>query len=172
MKRKLNKRAVALLVCLAVLVTVAVGATLALLIAGAEQLQNIFTPANVAVEVLSDTNGVVVRNTGNTSAFIRVALVVTWKDEEGNVWIEAPEYTLTGGTGWMEKDGFLYYTDAVAAGEATAALPEKIVLDPNSTPPSGYSLSVEILAAGIQSTPETVAEQEWGVTVENGKITG
>ncbi len=175
MKRKLNKRAVALLVCLAVLLTVVAGATLAILITGTEQLKNIFTPAKVMVEVQEGTltgqtlSDVTVKNTGNTSAFIRVALVVTWKDDAGNIWIEQPQHTLTGGTNWKQIGNFLYYTDSVSAGNATDALP---TIQVTSAAPDGYSLSIEVLASGIQSTPETVVKNEWNVQVTAGKITG
>lgn len=175
MKRKLNKRAVALLVCLAVLVTVAVGATLAILITGTEQLLNIFTPANVAVEVQKGTLtsqtllGAKVENTGNTTAYIRVALVVTWKDGAGNIWIEAPQYTVADNSDWMEKHDFLYYTRPVSPGD-TVTIPEICV---TSTAPGGYSLAIEVLSSGIQATPMTVVAQEWQVTVDSaGKITG
>lgn len=37
--------------------------------------------------------------------------------------------------------------------------------------PQGHHLSVEIVASAIQSSPETVVENVWHVTVTDGRIT-
>ena len=42
----------------------------------------------------------------------------------------------------------------------------------NASVPDGYHLSVEIVASAIQSAPDSVVQNMWHVTVENGKITG
>ena len=40
------------------------------------------------------------------------------------------------------------------------------------TPPDGYDLSVEIIASGIQSTPDGAVKEAWGMTVDaNGQLT-
>ena len=56
MKRKLNKRSVALLVSLTVILTAAVGVTLAYIFTNTKPLENIFTPARVSCAVVE--NGV------------------------------------------------------------------------------------------------------------------
>lgn len=199
MKRKFNKRSVALLVTLAVILVATVGVTLAFIITGTGPLANIFNPAKVQSAINETINGTVatgqvnnvnnnvtvkenvsITNTGNTDAYIRVAVVITWKDSAGNVYGQLPvagtDYSLTyaADTGWMQIDGFYYYTEAVAPGAATGILIDECQQKRTLTGEDGeiYTLSVEIVASAIQADPETVVEQQWGVAVTDGVITG
>ena len=193
MKRKMSKRAVALLVCLVLALTAAVGGTLAHVFTKTDPVENTFTPAQVSCAVVETfennvKEAVSIRNTGNADAYIRVAVVVTFKSESGNVYAQAPvpgtDYTITylDDTGWLEgSDGFWYYCYPVACTDdaATAAdetltgilIDEAVVLE-GAAVPDGYYLSVEIVASAIQASPAKVAVQQWGVTVdENGTVT-
>lgn len=185
MKRKLNKRSVALLVCLAVILTATVGVTLAYIFTNTDALQNLFTPAQVSCAVVEKLDGeqqngvtasrpsgfqtkseVKIHNTGNTNAYIRVALVVTWKAEDGTVYAQTPviasdeslndySMTLNLADGWSKgTDGYYYYAPAVSPDGLTNVLITSATQ--NSTGPKDaegrqYYLSIEIVASAIQS---------------------
>lgn len=176
----------ALLASLLLVVGVTVGGTLAYIVADSDPVENTFTPSKVTtyVEEDIDTNvkkNVRIQNSGDTTAYIRAAVVVTWQDKDGNVLGEKPvegeDYNITWTkNGWAEgDDGFYYYLSSVAAGGETR------VLFTDCTPvegraPEGYSLAVEIIGSGIQSVPDTVVGEAWSndkVTVDanNGTLT-
>ena len=174
----MKKKTIGLLVSLVLLLTVSVGATLAFLIDQTDPLPNTFTPSEVTVQVNETFNGttksnVSIKNTGDTEAYIRAAIVVTWQNAAGEVYgvpVESGDYTLTLSTtdGWdiETTDGYYYYTSPVAPGTNTGILIDSCTA---GTKPEGipndYYLSVEIIASGIQSVPTSVVAEQWGVTV-------
>lgn len=189
MKRKMTKPT-ALLVSLLLILSVTVGGTLAFLLTRSGPVENTFTPSTVTTSVVEDFDGnvkkeVQIKNTGDTAAYIRAAVIITWQDGDGNVYGQKPaegtDYTIT----WFDDDvdtandywkqaadGFYYWTKPVAATDSTGYLIMecKPVAD---KAPAGYSLCVEILGSGIQSQPTTVVTTEWdsgvgGIKVENG----
>lgn len=181
--RPLPKKKVSLLlVSLVLIAAIAVGSTVAFIATSTEPITNIFNPANVTIDIDEKIeNGVKtdvqVKNTGNTDAFIRAKIVVTWKDADGNVSatkpVEDTDYTMTlNTTDWfLGSDGFYYCKTSVAPnGGSTPVLIEKC--EKTGTPPDGYDLSVEIIASGIQSTPDGAVKEAWGMTVDaNGQLT-
>ena len=201
MKRKLNTRAVVLLVSLVILVVASVGTTLAYLIAATDPVENTFTPAKVSCDVLESfennvKENVRVQNTGNTDAYIRAAIVVTWKNDADEVYAVAPvegvDYSidLNVGSVWLAgKDGFYYYNKDVApvtecshsASESCANCCTDLLINScsqkeDANVPEEYYLSVEIVASAIQAAPDHVVENEWKnekVTVDanNGTLT-
>ena len=94
-------RSLILLLTLVLLIGSGIGMTVGFLSTKTEPVQNDFTYGKVSCEVLEtfgkDNNnryikrGVRIKNTGNTSAYIRVLLVFTWKDAEGNVYVNKPQ---------------------------------------------------------------------------------
>lgn len=183
MKRKQNKKAQTLLVCLAALAIVTVGKTLAILMDSSSTVKNEFTPAQVSCQVEEVFDGEVksnvqIRNTGNTEAYIRAAVILTWKNGNNEVYAATPS---DGGDcvilwnlsddGWVKgADGFYYYTKEVSpcnhsGGQAhNECLTSKLInsCSPiDGKAPEGYSLSVEIVASAIQSAPDHVVEGEW-----------
>ena len=182
--RPLPKKKVSLLlVSLVLIAAIAVGSTVAFIATSTEPITNIFNPANVTIDIDEKIeNGVKtdvqVKNTGNTDAFIRAKIVVTWKDADGNVSatkpVEGTDYTMTlNATEWFRgSDGFYYCKTSVAPdapNNLTPVLIEKC--EKTGTPPDGYDLSVEIIASGIQSTPDSAVKEAWGMTVANGQLT-
>lgn len=190
MKRKINKRSMALLVSLAVVLTVAVGVTLAYIFTKTDPVENTFKPSKVTCAVIEDgkttddpfgqvnvssKSNVQIKNTGDTTAYIRVAVVVTWKNEKGNVWAQAPgeeDYSITWNltaNGWVEgTDGYYYYTDPVAPGDLTGILIKEAKLKEGYAAPVGtdgtqYYLSIEIVASAIQADGmgATTAQDAW-----------
>ena len=169
---KKSGKSIALLVSLILIIGVIVGGAIAFLMDTTGPVNNQFTPSKVTTEVTETRSGttksdVYITNTGDTEAWIRAAVVVTWQDEAGNVYGQKPvageNYTAwTPGTDWKQgDDGFYYYKKPVAAGETTAnALIAEIA--PNGKPPAeGYYLTVEIIGSGIQSKPANVFNTEW-----------
>lgn len=157
-----------------------VGTTLAYMVDREGPLTNTFMPSTVDV-FIDETfendvkTNVYVKNTGDTEAYIRAAVVVTWKDEDGNVYPQMPvvgkDYEIIYNLGtagnklcWIEgSDGFYYYTSPVADNASTDVLISTCSpIDENA--PMGYGLNVEILASAIQSVPVSVVEEKWGVT--------
>lgn len=181
--RPLPKKKVSmLLVSLVLIAAIAVGSTVAFIATSTEPITNIFNPANVTIDIDEKfENGVKtdvkVKNTGNTDAFIRAQIVVTWKDANGNVSatkpVEGTDYTMTlNEADWFQgTDGFYYCKTSVAPNGFTPALITECKKADGVTPPDGYDLSVEIIASGIQSTPDGAVTEAWGMTVTNGQLT-
>lgn len=163
------------------------GVTLAYLLTHTDPLENIFDPSKVSCQVLEGEDGntfdgerksnVKIQNTGETDAYIRAAVVVTWKSEdEKTVTASVPQegkgrdYSITYATnsGWLKgTDGFWYYTSPVAVDGNTQVLISDCHLLDTATIPEGFYLSVEIVASAIQSTPEYVVTEQWSSGVDS-----
>lgn len=175
---RLNRTAV-LLIAIILLLGAAVGSTVAFLIDKTEPVKNSFEYAKVSCEVTENfTNNkkdnVQVKNIGTTDAYIRATYVVNWVDAQGNIAASDPEgysYSLTKNpdSKWIEKNGYFYYTSPVAPGASTAgSLLTCTVTSPENPE---YTLSVEILAEAIQSTPDKAVQEAWGVSISQGSVT-
>lgn len=181
------KRLATLLVSLLLVLGVAVGGTVAFLSTRTDSKENTFTPSEVTCEVTETFENnvksrVAVRNTGDTTAFIRAAINVTWMSNQdaanqtvsAKVPVKDTDYSikLADNTNWIEgADGYYYYKLPVDPQDSTGVLIEECKLQNNASVPDGYHLSVEIVASAIQSAPDSVVQSMWHVTVENGKIT-
>ena len=169
---RMNRTAV-LLIAVILLISTAVGSTVAFRATRTEPVENSFEYADVSCKVMQDrdTDGsiVQVKNTGTISAYIRAAVVANWIDVDGNIAASVPEgysYDLTCSSGsWAQgKDGFFYYLLPVPPGAltegslltCTVACPE----DPE------YTLSVEVLTEAIQSTPASAVNEAWSAAVD------
>lgn len=174
-----KKKAVLAVLMIALLLLGAVGGTLAYLAAQTGTVENVFEPAGVPSEVEETFDGttksnVVIRNNGNVSAYIRAAIVVTWKNEAGQIYPKNPEkgtdYSIDINTmDWAEKDGFYYYKDAVDADKSTSSLINSCSPVANKAP-EGYFLNVEILGQAIQAEGmgATSAQEAWTKAADNG----
>ena len=183
LRRNKSKKKWMLLVSLVMLLTITVGGTLAYITTSDDPVKNIFTTSQVPISVQEDLfdgtvkNNVKIQNDGNTDAYIRAAVVVTWKDSSGNVYAIKPEVgvdyqvTFPGDTGWVyrEADGFYYYTASIAPNNQTGVLltnckPLK------SAPADGYTLCVEIVAESVQAkgvdNGVKAVVKAWGVDPE------
>lgn len=101
---KRKRKVTALLVSVALIVCVAVGGTLAFLADSDGPVVNTFTPSKVTTTVDEKFDNdvkenVKIKNTGDTTAWIRAAVVITWQDKNGNVYAQAPventDYTIS-----------------------------------------------------------------------------
>ena len=174
---RMNRTAV-LLIAVILLISTAVGSTVAFLATKTEPVVNSFEYANVSCKVTQncDTDGsiVQVKNTGTISAYIRAAVVANWIDVDENIAASVPEgysYDLTCSSGsWVQgTDGFFYYLLPVAPGASTEGNLLTCTVTCPETPE--YTLSVEVLAEAIQSTPASAVNEAWNVAVDgDGKL--
>lgn len=179
-KKTLNKRkAVMLLLSVLVLVVAVIGGTIAFLTSGDTPIINVFRRSVVSSQVNEESfNGttksnVSIQNTGDTTSYIRAAIVVTWKNaENGAVYARKPiagkDYMITlNETDWfLGDDGFYYHKAPIAKDSSTATLIYDCYPVETNTPP-GYGLNVEILGSAIQSVPTRVVTSNWNVSVDN-----
>ena len=192
MKKYINRKSI-LITSVALLLLVAVGTTLAYVFTKTEPVENKFNPSKVSCAVVENGNlsentanvvqtgnnktNVQIKNTGDTDAYIRVAVVINWMSEDGTkVWatkpVEGTDYSITyaTGTGWVKgSDGYWYYTRSVPPTDGsnlTGILisDAKVLKD---APQEGYYLSIEIVASALQAKPASVVTSQWGVTVAN-----
>ena len=172
-------RATVLLMAILMLIGVVAGSTVAYLIDTTGQVANTFEYAKVSCEITENfdkttKSNVQVKNTGTISAYIRAAVVANWIDVDGNIAASVPEgysYDLTCSSGsWAQgKDGFFYYLLPVAPGASTEGNLLTCTVTCPETPE--YTLSVEVLAEAIQSTPASAVNEAWNVAVDgDGKL--
>ncbi len=182
------------------------GVSLAWLIDATSAKNNSFQPSTAAVKVeesmdsnKTEKSNVYIKNTSDNpdlTCYIRAMVVVHWEREENGVTYIAPEAPVAGtgndysieygaSTAWVKaSDGFYYYTKPVAQGEQTELFIQSCKLLGTANPPaggsssaSGYHLSVEIIASGIQALPTEAVTTAWstgvsGVAVaEDGTVT-
>ena len=117
--RRRSGKSAALLVSLLLLLTVTVGGTIAFLIDTECPLHNQFNPSKVTTKVEETLSGkikkdVYIKNTGDTDAWIRAAVVVTWQDAAGNVYGQAPVEGTVTDTGSVYSVTASEYSIAVA----------------------------------------------------------
>lgn len=166
---RMNKLAI-LFIAVVMLIGAVVGSTVAFLVTETDPVENKFTYASISTgidETFDGTtkSGVKVTNTGDTAAYIRATYVINWLDKGENIVSSVPDdynyqLELNIGNNWiLGTDGFYYYKEAVAPGASTAGslLTCKAVYPANPE----YTLSVEILATAIQSTPASAARNAW-----------
>ncbi len=172
-KSRSGRRSLAALVALVLIICVAVGGTVAFIVTKTDAVKNIFNPANVTIDTQEEFDGsvkknVVVENTGNTDAYIRVKLVTYITDENGEPTAETatiPPFALGDGWFYSNADDVYCYSYPVAAGGSTTSLigEDGITLVERQV--------VDVLAEGIQATPKDAVTEAWGVNVHaDGRI--
>ena len=175
--KKFNKL-LTILVAMTLAVGLIIGGSVAFLTDSDDEIANTFTPSQVTTEVVETFNGttksnVSIKNTGNTDANIRAAVVVTWQNEKGEVWGKAPvagtDYNISFNTAeqsepvgkWTQKaDGFYYWSAPVAPGANTGILITECTAVEGKAP-AGYALCVEIIASGIQAVGIPEGSHPW-----------
>ena len=165
-----SKKPLTLFVALVLLLTLAVGGSLAWLVSN-DDVTNTMEPGKVPIEIVEQIEGttktsITIKNTGNIDAYIRVAVVANAVDENGNVTVgTAP--TLNLGENWQPlSDGYYYYKGIVAPKASTTSLGSI-----NFT-----NAEVNILAESIQVLGGVTGDGKasfdaWGHTFANGSWT-
>lgn len=170
-----------LLVSVFAMIAGVVGGTVAYLVADTDPLTNNFDLAEVSCRVKEKfknqiKENVKIQNTGDIPAYIRAKVVVTWKDEDGNVYGQAPieetDYTIQFNEGvWKREGDYWYYDEPVAPVTENNCYTPVLInrCSSSGTEPEGYHLSVEILAEAIQSEPTKAIQEAWGYTPSNNQ---
>ena len=172
--------AIKLVICLILLLMISVGGTIAFVVTHTSEIRNTFTESVVKCEVdetFKDNvkSNVSIKNTGDTTAYIRAFVNVTWMNESGQVASVSPkstDYMIEYSTsGWLKgSDGYYYYSSPVQPNNNTAVLIDSCRLLETASAPDGYYLSVEIVCSAIQSTPVSVVSDIWHVQLSGDEI--
>lgn len=159
----------ATIISVVLILTMAVGGTIAFLSTKTDPVVNTFNPSQVTCSVEENFDGttktnVNVENTGDIPAFIRVKLVTYRTNDQGQHiggTASLPAFTL--GTGWVKCGDYYYYTYPVAPGATPAdSLAEVIKLTENYTDVDGGHQSIDVIAEAIQAGPEAAVKAAWG----------
>ena len=155
------------------------------------EVQSNFTPAVVTCAVHEKVNGaeytaaqspvagsvksdITAKNTGSTTVFLRLRLSACCVDGTGKVTgtpSALPKITLR--QNWLDGgNGLYYYALPVEPRQSTTALCEPMRMG-TSVSPTGAAVyqQITVLAEAVQALPEKAAQEAWGVTVKNGRIT-
>ena len=174
-RRYRGKRPVMLILALALIAAMAIGGTIAYLTTKTDGVVNTFTPSKVSCTVEEDFNGttkekVNVRNTGDTTAYIRVKLVTYRTNDAGqHIGGTASLPTFTLGANWVSYDGYYYYTLPVAPGERPKTnLTDSMTLVGSYRDTDGGKQAVDVMAEAIQSVPKDAVKAAWGADFSIG----
>ena len=166
-----------------VILTAAVGGTMAWLSTQTRDLTNTFVPARVTCAVEETFNGqkkenVKIKNTGDTDAYIRAMVIGNWCDKDNKV-VQSIDFNLTNyfgylGANWFKgSDGFYYYKEQVAPETSTGVLFGSIEQTESKKPEGADHLEVNIICQAVQSTPAAAVQEAWKVVTvgSDGKLT-
>ena len=175
MKKMLNRRFI-LIISILLILTAAVGGTVAFLTTRTSEVTNRFESGKVTCEVVEEFNengttkkNVAIENTGNTTAYIRAAIVGNWV-KDGKVVVPWTFDDSKIESGWAKgNDGYYYHKAPVAAGAMTSNLFESYTAPSNG--PEGAHLEMTIICQAIQSEPASAVTEAWGATIKDGTIT-
>lgn len=178
MKRIFNGsggRKAALILSLCLIFALAVGTTVALLVAHTNAVTNTFTAAESGTHIEEVTkdgvkSSIIVQNTGTATSYVRVKLVMNWVDDKENVVSgdNLPKVSLEEGSDWfLGTDGIYYYKMPVAPNDQTSNLLNGNPIEQPEGAPEGYHLEVTVLAESIQAAPSEAVTDSWRVGVDN-----
>ena len=164
--------------CVCILACVTVSGSLAWLISAPGPVVNEFTPGEVTIQVDETFNGttksdVRIKNTGNVPAYIRVALVPAWVDDEGNIAAKPASLEQLDndcniawgedGNGYendwfIGADGFYYCKTVINPGEYTPILIKSCTVKDGE---HKYDFELQVIASAVQSLPTSTVETVW-----------
>lgn len=187
MKRIFNGsggRKAALILSLCLIFALAVGTTVALLVAHTNAVTNTFKAAESGTHVDVDDSGnektgIFVKNEGTATSYVRVKLVMNWVSDADNATVSAVPVDITvkyDTTKWFEQGGIYYYMTPVGPegsdNDTTANLLKDPITEPTDGKPAGCHLEVTVLAESIQAAPSKAVTESWHVGVDsNGHLT-
>ena len=156
---------------------IAAGGTMAWLFVLTDTKVNTFQPATVTGTIVEEFDqdtkrNVKVRNDGTTDVYIRVALVPTWLDEDGNILAESADETnlsfSLNSADWFKSGEYYYHRAKVSPDQTTGILASSI--KPIGGP-AGAKMNLQVLSEVIQASPERAVQQAWARTVDaDGKL--
>lgn len=163
-----SKKPLTLFVALVLLLTLAVGGSLAWLVSN-DDVTNSMEPGKVPITINEKLNGtsktsVTITNNGNIQAFIRVAIIANAVDKNGDIIVgTAPTYTVDSSK-WTQIGDYYYYNGIVEPNGTTAPLFTGDV--------SFAGGEINILAESIQvlgglTSDGSASVDAWGVVYSN-----
>ena len=161
-KKKHSKRInLAAVSALMLLVVIGSAMTIAYLSHSSEPVVNSFSPSAITCDIEETVGGgvkssVMVKNTGKTAAFIRVAVIANTVDGKGSITGPANVDSSLCGANWVKSGMYYYYTQPVSPGDTTGELLKSSI--------DLTGIQVSILAEAIQSEPVSAAQSAWGVS--------
>ncbi len=160
---KMNKKSLMTVIALLLLLAAAVGTTVSYIRYSSQALINEFTSSVITCQIDETvTNGVkssvTVKNTGDSSAYIRAAVIANCVNGNGDIVGAADVSSFLAGSGWVKSGMYYYYTQPVAPSASTGEL----LKQGSSIDLAG--IQVTVLAEAIQSQPAGAAEDAWGVS--------
>ena len=167
--------------CVCILACAAVSGSLAWLTSTPEHVVNSFIPGEVTIQVdetfddeHTTKQNVSIKNTGNVPAYIRVALIPAWVDDEGNIAAKPAsldDCTITwvkDGNGYEDdwfigSDGFYYCKTVIEPGASTPILIKSCTVKDGE---HKYDFELQIIASAVQSLPTSTVGEVWPVVVD------
>lgn len=163
--------------CVCILACAAVSGSLAWLISAPGPVVNEFTPGVVTIQVDEKFDGstksnVRIKNTGNVPAYIRVALIPAWVDDEGNIAAKPASLKLNDdcniawgkvGNGYEDdwfigSDGFYYCKTVIEPDGSTPILIKSCTVKDGE---HKYDFELQIIASAVQSLPTSTVGEVW-----------
>ena len=172
MKKIKMRKTILLLMAVTLVLGFGVGGTIAYLLDKTDPVVNTFMPTDVKITVDEDfdntvKNNVTIINNGKTDAYVRAMVLVSWKNDAGDILpVNTSDYTIT----WTrdrwsveQPDGFYYYLTKVSAnGGETGILFTDCKLNSDvKAPADGFNLHVEIIAQSVQAEPSNAVDEAW-----------
>ena len=169
--------------CVCILACAAVSGSLAWLTSTPGPVVNEFIPGEVTIQVdetfddeHTTKQNVSIKNTGNVPAYIRVALVPAWVDDEGNIAAKPASLELNDdcniawgkdGSGYeadwfIGSDGFYYCKTVIEPGASTPILIKSCTVNGGE---HEYDFELQVIASAVQSLPTSTVETVWPVVV-------
>lgn len=179
MKRMNKTKTILALALVALLLTCAVGGTVAYLVTKTDAVTNTFTPGKVTCDVEEKFNGntkevVKIRNTGNTDAWIRATVVGNWV-KDGKIvapWTDDITYNIgSGNSQWTLGTGGYYYYNSIVSPQG---LTENLFASYSQgiPPVEGAHLELTIVCQAVQSNLGTSAQAAFTAAKSNPATAG
>ena len=151
----------------------AIGTTVALIIAKTNTTENTFDPPVVRIHLEGYDD---ITNAGNIPLYVRSIAIVNWvsKEDENVILSEVPEVNVDFSVifvkeNWfLASDGFYYYSKPLYPGETVVLITKIEQLKEKA----GYDLRVQLLSGSIQAYPVDAVNEAWPAVVvnENGEL--
>ncbi len=152
------------------------GATMAHLLGSAMPIVNVFDAPEYTLELTEDFDGTVKENVcitlgGDVAQYVRVQILPTLQDEQGNTLacaISLDDFIIEGfdESAWVCEGAYYYYITPVQPGEEIIVFTSARV---QTSFAEGQIPTLIITAQGIQTS---AAQSVWGVSLADGQITG
>ena len=172
--KKFNKKSLALLISITLLLTFTVSGTVAFLVDGSGSVVNTFTPGTVDTTIDEITEGNVkqaieIKNVGTVDVYVRVALIANYLDSNGNIVNPATISDFQPPASWIQIGDYYYYTKLLKPNETTDdLLTNSITLGEDAY---GNDMQIVVIHQSIQAQPDTTVESVWPVIVNDGDQT-